>query len=101
MYVGLAVFLAGLVVPPAPTISSRRAAAAMCATERPTDGHAPPMLDSDAPLTLVEHAMPLLPPAEYEARVRHEFAGRGEIIRWYIARVDGTTAVAEVVLRTS
>ena len=51
-------------------------------------------------LALIEHAMPLLPPHRYEHVLREAFAERGEILRWYIARVDeaNATAIAEVVI---
>ena len=51
-------------------------------------------------LELVEHVMPLMAPHLYESVVQAEFADRGEIIRWYIARVDEATsqATAEVVI---
>ena len=51
-------------------------------------------------LALIEHAMPLLPPHRYEHLLREAFAERGEILRWYIARVDeaNATAIAEVVI---
>ena len=51
-------------------------------------------------LKLVEHAMPIMPPHLYEETLRQAFVGRGEILRWYIARVDETrgTAIAEAVI---
>ena len=51
-------------------------------------------------LDLIEHAMRVMPPHLYEAELRQAFAERGEILRWYIARVDDEagTAIAEVVI---
>jgi len=51
-------------------------------------------------LTLVEHAMPLAEPHLYEQQVLAAFADRGEVVRWYIARIDelAGTAIAEVVI---
>ena len=51
-------------------------------------------------LTLVEHAMPIMEPHRYEQAVRTAFDEKGEVLRWYIARVDeeSDTAVAEVVI---
>ena len=59
--------------------------------------------DATAPLTLIEHTMPRMPPASYEARLRSDLVGQGEIVRWYISRVDeaASTVVAEVVLLSS
>ena len=44
--------------------------------------------------------MRVMPPHLYEAELRQAFAERGEILRWYIARVDDEagTAIAEVVI---
>ena len=53
-------------------------------------------------LRMVEHAMPLMESTGYEAAVQRwarETAG-GEVVRWYISRVDeaAAEAIAEVVL---
>lgn len=52
-------------------------------------------------LRMVEHTMPLLPPAEYEPALRRWAEPNGTIIRWYIARVDEAAAsvTVEVVMR--
>ena len=60
----------------------------------------PAVPTADAPLTLVEHTMPLMPPGEYEPQLRLDLEGQGDIVRWYVARVDepSQTVVAEVLL---
>lgn len=52
------------------------------------------------PLTMIEHAMPLMEPHRYEAALRTAVAPQGEIIRWALTRVDQetSTAYAEVVI---
>jgi len=52
------------------------------------------------PLTMIEHAMPLMAPHRYEAALRAAVKPQGEIIRWAITRVDeaSSTAFAEVVI---
>ena len=52
------------------------------------------------PLTMIEHAMPLMAPHRYEAALRAVVEHQGEIIRWAITRVDeaSSTAFAEVVI---
>ena len=51
---------------------------------------------------LIEHAMPVMPPHLYEDTLRKAFEASGdEILRWYIARVDGDIAIAEVVVLPS
>ena len=52
------------------------------------------------PLTMIEHAMPLMAPHRYEAALRAAIKPQGEIIRWAITRVDeaSSTAFAEVVI---
>ena len=53
-------------------------------------------------LMLIEHAMPVMPPHLYEDTLRKAFEASGdEILRWYIARVDGDIAIAEVVVLPS
>ena len=42
--------------------------------------------------------MPLMAPHLYEGVLRQAMAEQGELLRWYIARVDSSTAVAECVL---
>jgi len=44
--------------------------------------------------------MPLAEPHLYEQQVLAAFADRGEVVRWYIARIDelAGTAIAEVVI---
>ena len=49
-------------------------------------------------LELIEHPMPVMSPHLYEPMLRKDFESRGEILRWYIGRVEGDTAIAEVVL---
>ena len=51
-------------------------------------------------LSLIEHTMPLMPPHDYEPALAAAFADRGEVLRWYIARIDETagSAIAEVVI---
>ena len=51
-------------------------------------------------LQMIEHAMPLMPPHLYEQKLQTAFAERGEVIRWYIARIDESegSAIAEVVI---
>jgi len=51
-------------------------------------------------LALIEHRMPLMPPHQYEAVLREAMRGRGDIVRWYVGRVDESGATAEVVLLT-
>ena len=52
------------------------------------------------PMTMIEHTMPLMEPQKYEAAIRSAMVPHGEIIRWYISRVDeeNATAYAEVVI---
>lgn len=49
---------------------------------------------------MVEHEMPLMAPHQYEAVLREAMADRGELLRWYIGRVDKATgtAIAECVI---
>jgi len=51
-------------------------------------------------LALIEHRMPLMPPHQYEGVLREAMRERGDIVRWYIGRVDESGATAEVVLLT-
>jgi hypothetical protein len=53
---------------------------------------------------MIEHTMPLMEPAAYEAAVLQvAFDRNGEVVRWYISRVDeaAATVTAEVVMLSS
>ena len=55
-------------------------------------------------LEMIEHEMPLMrDPSQYEGLLRAAVADQGEIIRWYIGRVDEARgkAVAECVIMRS
>ena len=67
--------------------------------DRPTA--AAQMSASALQLEMIEHEMPLMrDPSQYEALLRAAVAEQGEIIRWYIGRVDEARgkAVAECVI---
>ena len=53
-----------------------------------------------SPLVLVEHALPIGPAHRYEAALQEAMADRGDVLRWYIARIDEASgnAIAECVL---
>ncbi len=67
---------------------------------RMVDAPPPGAADADDRLLLVEHTMPIMDPELYEEALRSALHGRGEIVRWYIGRVDeaARTVRAEVVL---
>ena len=78
------------------------AAAAMVGSPKPVPS-SPPAAGAAAvtsQLNMVEHEMPLMAPHQYEAVLREAMADRGELLRWYIGRVDKATgtAIAECVI---
>lgn len=54
------------------------------------------MSDADGALKMVTLEMPKMPAHLYEAEVKQRL--EGEVIRWYISRVEGETVYAEVVV---
>ena len=60
-----------------------------------------PASSSPQLLDMIEHEMPLMAePSRYEEMLRSAMAPHGEVIRWYIGRVDEArgTAIAECVI---
>jgi len=49
-------------------------------------------------VTLIEHSLPIMAPHLYEQALHAALGERGEILRWYVARVEDATAVIECVI---